>query len=313
MKPVVIIGAGLTLDLYRDWLMDIQPYYYTIAVDTAIPTLQQYGIIPDIVLVLESSPINLLDFSEGIHSDSVLIHDIVSHPKTKSVHAGRSFMIMSDFSRDPFYQRLRDEMGLFLIPDVGSVGIAAISLALRMTMQEIILCGLDFAYMSGKSHARGSYTHTLQLQEWNRVTGIPKSFELFKRESFQVEGQFGQTLWSDHVLEAYGKAIMQSDSQRIYALSSPYSMNLKVPLWENRRDKEYMHAGKDPILWNFHQFSEEESIALRKRESGYLEESLLSTNQECPSYLYLGYHEDDISLDECRQRAQRVYAWWGAE
>nr|WP_281347565.1 6-hydroxymethylpterin diphosphokinase MptE-like protein [Entomospira nematocera] len=313
-KPVIIIGAGLTLDKYITWLGDLQKYYYIIAVDTALPTLQQYNIIPDIVLVLESSPVNLLDFSEGIHSDTTLIYDITAHPQTKRIHDGSSVSIMSDFSRDPFYQRLKEDLQLLTIPEVGSVGVAAISIALRMTTAEIILCGLDFAYLPGKSHARGSYVHTLQLQEWSRLTGIPKSLDLFSsRESFRIGGQGGQLLWSDDVLASYGSAIMKSDSKRIYTLSSPYSMDLALPIWEIVRDAEYQNSVKKPIYWDVHQISEEKWKILQIREQKYLEQNILFQNRECMSYLYLGYGNNDISANEYQQRAEQVYSLWGLE
>ncbi|WDI39038.1 DUF115 domain-containing protein [Entomospira culicis] len=314
-RPIVVVGAGLTLEYARDWLAERAGSYYVIAVDTALPALMAYGITPDLMICLEASVINLLDFIGVYYPDVPMLCDLSAHPQTKRLHAGETFFTLSDFSHASFYQRIREVFGLPSLIAGGSVGITAITLALQMSDQPIILCGIDFAFTLGKSHARGSYTHAMQLAGYHRLVGIPLLQATLERPLVKVQGVQDHLLDSDVVMQSYAQMLIHSTTKRIFTLNSPYAMAMGLPLWNDEISPMFAES-KPKITWSSTAVHRAVHRAWCKREMTFLEQFIngdLSCWQEL-SYLFVGeeYSREIAQSSQAKRRAIEVLGWWQA-
>lgn len=182
LHTVVICGAGESLEASLPVIRRVQDRrtvslpgedgYAIVAVDTALGTLIQYGIVPDIVVALESQVINTGDFAGGIPRRSLLCYDLTVHPSVAQLAAPEQ--------RRPFLTRFADITLLSRIEQriricatlapASSVGMAAIELCRSFGAEKIFLAGFDLAYALGKPHANGTLSHLLYLSTMQRLT-----------------------------------------------------------------------------------------------------------------------------------------------
>lgn len=311
--PVVVVGAGLTLEYHIRWLQKKSIYYYIVAVDTSLPVLKKYNIKPDVIIALESSPINLQDFIENKKfSDAVMLCDMSAHFQTARLHKGVTCFIQSTFSRASVFDRWQKIASMPRIIDYGSVGNTAIALALSLTVNQVILCGIDFAYQLGKSHAKGSYSHTLQLGCWRRTTGIPFFTDMLERNPRRVMGQKDFTVWSDDVLYSYARTLISTNSQRIVALSSPFSMYMGLSIWSDANDE--LIEKKTKLSWSIIEADKHKKYAFIQQEILYLQRFVEGDITLWPllDYLFLGefYDMEVAKTEQARYRAENFLLFW---
>jgi hypothetical protein len=230
--PIVVAGAGLSLEEHRDTLYQNRSSFFLLAVDTALPALRAYGLTPDLVLALEGGFYNIYDFLGNSTQMPPIAVDMLAHRQTPRVCGAHCFFVTTHFASCQLLIRLQQTFSLSQLPAVGSVGPAAVALALQMTQHMVILCGLDFAYELGKTHARGSYTHSYQLAYWQRFSGIPLIDKTLERPLVQAVNREGDGLLSDTVLLTYAGALKQANSLRLRVLPSLTSVNLGIPVVE---------------------------------------------------------------------------------
>ena len=168
-KPIVVCGAGESLDEV-DFAALKRGEFFIIAVDAAFPTLASRGVLPDAVVALESqlaiekSYIGLV--SEIKERDIVLIADLCSRNEVATLF-DRKVWVATRYSNARFLDRLR-QCGIvqhFAEP-VGSVGLLAVAAALVLrtsTAVPVFVCGMDFAFSVGRTHAKGTEAHKRQL------------------------------------------------------------------------------------------------------------------------------------------------------
>ncbi len=230
--PIVVAAAGLSLEEHRDILQRTRDSFFLLAVDTALPALKGYGVTPDLVLALEGGFYNIYDFLGNSTNMPPMAVDMLSHKQTPRVCGETCFFVTTQFASCQLLTRLQHTFALSQLPAVGSVGPAAVALALQMTRHEVILCGLDFAYQLGKTHARGSYTHSFQMAYWQRFSGIPLLHKTLERPMVQGLNSRGDTVLSDTVLLTYATALQQTNITRLRLLPSQFGINLGLPTVE---------------------------------------------------------------------------------
>lgn len=164
----IVIGAGPSLD--RKTLEFIKYYQDTctiFAADTALPTLQYYGIIPHYCVLLEGQYYNMKDLIPIPHPKIVAIGDICCYPPSLRAFSTTA-SLSSQFSPISFFS----QYGPLLpppIPPVGSVGVLALFLALQYNPTHILLAGLDFSYYKGKSHSVHSPAYHSWMSTHNKI------------------------------------------------------------------------------------------------------------------------------------------------
>ncbi|MDZ7793551.1 MAG: 6-hydroxymethylpterin diphosphokinase MptE-like protein [Spirochaetia bacterium] len=171
--PVLVAGAGPSLDTHIDFIRRYRDTIYLLAVDTAYSVLLQHGIKPDMVVVQESQFYNLYDFIYQPRIEADILADISSYPQVIRLGAGNIYLYATEFVHTQLFTRLQ-KVSLLppRIPPLGSVGTTAVHAALSITDSTVILAGIDFAFPPGQTHARGAPRHQLNLQHSHRFLGI---------------------------------------------------------------------------------------------------------------------------------------------
>jgi hypothetical protein len=204
--PVVVAGAGPSLDGAIPALRALRGRYVLVAADTALPTLSFAGLAPDLVVCLEAQQANLRDFLPARPAQSRLACELAGHPDTPRLFAGRCSLFSTAFAPLALLDRL-EAAGLapLRVPALGSVGVAAAWAALRLTAAPVLFAGLDFAYTRGATHARGTPAHIAALAGAGRFTppGQAVVAALAGRAISREPTAGGGTVPTDNVLRSY--------------------------------------------------------------------------------------------------------------
>jgi len=170
--PVLVVGAGPSLEHALPKLRARRPEALILAVDTALPPLLDYGVEPDFVLVADAQFTNVADLRRGIGLRPIFFFERSAHPSAVAAcPPDRRTFLDAQITSTAVVARLRQK-GLLgsAIPALGSVGVMAAYVALQFTKGPLFLLGLDFAYLRGKPHARGALSSLYELERLRRTS-----------------------------------------------------------------------------------------------------------------------------------------------
>ncbi len=225
--PIVVAGAGESLEGALEPIRSVRDRVYLLAVDTALPTLVHSGVRPDAVFVLEGQFANIDDFvaaglapGSASHSAGLrIMADLCSNPAALRASTKPVILFLSDFAPSALARRLAEaQLRPLLIPPLGSVGVAALYCALDLTEAPVFVAGLDFSYQLGKTHARGAPAHLRQLEGWSR-TRPPSPFQgQGARALLAAENKSGGTVVTDPILLGYRRLLGEvvAGEQRVF-------------------------------------------------------------------------------------------------
>lgn len=209
---IIVAGAGPSLFLNLELIRKNAGRAALLAVDTALPVLLEAGIHPDYVFALEPQFINIGDFIKRATKPFTLIADISSSPQVirfcLEKLGNRVCLVTSRFAELSLLDRLETGQLLpFPIPPLGSVGIAAVYVALTMTRSPVILTGLDFSYPWRKTHSRGAPVPNAELAHAKRTApvGQVEFAYLCARNRISLNAKNGRPVETDIVLSAYSQ------------------------------------------------------------------------------------------------------------
>lgn len=221
--PIVVVGAGESLEGALPILERVRSHYYLLAVDTALHTLVEYGLRPDAVVVLDAQAWNFQDLIGVDTTDIALISDITAYPSCIRRFHGRRWFFFSEFAPTQLFSRAR-AAGLLPVgvPPLGSVGVAALYSARAMTGGPVLFTGLDFSYRPGKTHARGAPAHVASLLRHGRLSPQTMYRTTVERPHREVIGKSGEPVWTDNLLLGYGRALdlLLGDGSRVYDIGA---------------------------------------------------------------------------------------------
>jgi hypothetical protein len=222
LEPILVTGAGPSLEQSIREIQRIRDRVRLLATDTSLPTLAASGIAPDWVCVLESQVHNLGDFVPAFCPSMRLLCDLTASPTVLRRFPKRTFF-SSRFYPLELFSRL-ERFGLLpaALPPLGSVGVSAVQLALRLTRGPVLFAGLDFAFQPGKTHARGAPSHLARLISGGRFhpPGMGIFEALIRRPRLKLQGREGSPVVSDLVLRSYALQLQRlvEDAGRVYDL-----------------------------------------------------------------------------------------------
>lgn len=169
-KPILLTGAGESLEYSLPFIREIRADFYLVSVDTALPILLESGITPDLVIVVESQHANLRDFLAPGAMDLPCLFDLTSYSGLIRLHRGPRGFFVSRYAELLLWDRLEAaHLMPPALPPLGSVGLAALYLCRDLTGANILYTGLDFCFFPGKTHARGAPSHTALLSRCSRI------------------------------------------------------------------------------------------------------------------------------------------------
>ena len=200
--PAVIIAAGPSLDKDLETLKKAKDKALLICVDTALRTLLDQGIRPDLVVAIDPQEINSRYFKDLDLSSLFLVVASIAYWRIGELPASKFFFLTDH----PICRWLAefDDKGL-IDTGGGSVTTASFDLALKLGADPIVLFGTDFAYPGELTHARSIF------ENGNNMDTLSKfhTLEMMRRESlarnsvFFTEGVAGKRVSTDKVLYGY--------------------------------------------------------------------------------------------------------------
>ena len=212
--PVVVAGAGPSLEASLPVMVRARDRFALVAVDTALPVLTAMGLAPDLVIALEAQAVNNQDFVGGLAARTrpVLAADLSVHPSAARLFEGRLCFFSSEFAPLRLWQRLAAS-GLrpYSFPALGSVGVAAAHAALRLTSGTVFLTGMDLSFPGSKTHANGSPAVLAMMAASTRLdpVGLASYRALAGRRLLHVTDKHGRQTLTDRVLGSYRDSLEQ--------------------------------------------------------------------------------------------------------
>jgi hypothetical protein len=222
--PIVVTGAGPSLQTSLPLIKKVRRNVILLATDTSLGVLVEAGIRPDLIFALEAQTANLQDFIGMPYAGIPLICDITSTPSVVRLFDGRCFFVSSHFYPLTLFDRFSGA-GLLpaRIPALGSVGVAALHTALRLTRGAVVLAGLDFGYTGQKPHSSGTPFHKLALRSAQRLWPVgQEAYESIRsRPLLKLADKSGEPIMSDLVLHSYASQtrMIVEGNKRVFDMS----------------------------------------------------------------------------------------------
>ena len=232
-SPVLVLGAGPSLDLILGELSDHsggkipgsnERLYKIACVDTCLPALLERGIMPDLVVILESQHWNLRDFtgSRGKKIDAAI--DLSALPASVRVLNGQRFLYATAWTELTLMTRL-EKTGLLpqVMPPMGSVGLSAVELALRAGKGPVLTGGIDFSFTLDAYHARSTPGQDELTRKQNRLKSIINAGTAFREGTFTALSKSGKIVRSDPAMRSYRNLFEQEfgGHNRLFDISGP--------------------------------------------------------------------------------------------
>jgi hypothetical protein len=222
--PIVVVGAGPSLDATIPLLKEIQEKVFILATDTALGTLLAYSLVPDLIFSLEAQFFNIQDFILDQSINIPILCDLSVTPQVLRLFKA-AYFFSSQFYNLEILERLKQHNLLpVTIPPLGSVGIAAVYCALQITNAPVLLAGLDFSFGGKKTHAKNTIFHKLMLINSERFCPSEQiNFKaLLKRPLLSLNDKTGKPILSDLIFHSYLESLSRLISlypERVYDLS----------------------------------------------------------------------------------------------
>lgn len=229
-RPILVAGAGLSLEESAPLILRERARLTIVSVDTALPYLLGIGVTPDIVVSVDAQQLNVKDLLPPPPTGVRLFFDATAAPSfIRKFPKTLRFAFISHFAEGAIWNLLEEGgIDLPVVEAGGSVGTTALLLADRLRRAAdksdlpIFLSGLDFAFPPGKPHARGTYTHKLTLLSAHRLAPMPFLPSHLGRRWIESPGKNGGTIITDYVLAGYAARLRGAVDRfsQVYDLSN---------------------------------------------------------------------------------------------
>ena len=154
--PAIIVAAGPSLDKNIKDLKQAENKAFIVAVDTALKSLLNHDIVPDIILTVDSHKPPVL-FMHTKFKNIPLVVCSWSNKELLPLYTGKRFYFdtQQSYLSGLFYEYTGQAM--VHLDNGGSVANLAFSLAQLLQFEKLILIGQDLAYPNNVAHAQAAY------------------------------------------------------------------------------------------------------------------------------------------------------------
>ena len=203
-KPILVAGAGPSLDTTRDFIIKNRNSFFLLAVDAASAALLP-DIQPDAIVLVESQ--YWIDSAFiGLHKYGIPVFaDLTASPRALQACGGNVYFFCTEYARLRYLERLYQTLQPLILPPMGSVGLTAIQLALALTTPHlpVLHTGLDFAWQNGLTHAAGSSPVKKLFAE---ICRTESPYKLSVSTGMQrISGKRGLSYWTTPILSGYAE------------------------------------------------------------------------------------------------------------
>lgn len=234
-KPILVLAAGESLDYTIPELKKIQENFFIICVDVATTSLMENEIIPDAIVALEAQQIiEKAYIGKPCNSKTFLFLDLASRNHIAQIVNGPISFFVSEYAKMDFFDKLKQMQILkTVIKPLGSVGLVAIELALRLRKNEnvpIYFSGFDFSFSCGITHARGTPARKKMLLENSRLKSVLNIPAAFADGTFSLQGKNAKQVVSSKTLFNYALLFTDTfkDKKNIFDIGIT-GIDLQIP------------------------------------------------------------------------------------
>ena len=203
-KPLLVIGAGPSLDTARDFIIKNRNSFFLLTVDAAAAALLP-DIRPDAIVLVESQ--YWIDSAFiGLRKYGIPVFaDLTASPRALQACDGNVYFFCTEYARLKYLERLYQTLQPIILPPMGSVGLTTLQLALAMTDPHlpVLHTGFDFAWQTGLTHAAGSSPIKKLFAE---ICRTESPYKLSVSTGMQhIVGKKGVSYWTTPVLSGYAE------------------------------------------------------------------------------------------------------------
>lgn len=175
-KPVIVVGAGPSLNKNIHHLHEAKGKALIMCVDTAYRILSKHGIEPDLVVTLDGSPMNAEHMKGCSYSSIPLLMDVYSHRDIGTNHKGPKIIVTSDSYHESWWTKVSElDVEASKFSTGGSVATAACGFARFIGANPVILIGVDLSYPNGSCYADGALHDDKTIES---IKGVRKLHEV---------------------------------------------------------------------------------------------------------------------------------------
>ena len=293
-KPIIVFGAGQTLEKDIETIKSKREQFYILCADTALQPLLKHKITPNGVFIEEAQNVIKKAFLGSSKEDFRLFAGISSIPElSEYIDISKISYFTSLYTNANFLENLkRKEILPYQNMPFGSVGITTMFYATKFRKDDsvpIFYYGLDFSYSAGYTHSRNTIAHIGRLCKSNRIFKVENYNAAFSATSTKLSKN--NSCFSTPVLLNYKNLFdsLFSEEKNIYKNEFKISDNgidSQIKIEKNTHNKNvatYLVEEKEKLVRIKNILTGEEQL-----ESEMIEETLtqLITSSD---YLYLHF------------------------
>ena len=174
-KPILVLGAGPSLDTSYEFIKKNREKVFLLAVDAAFSSLSDVDIYPDAVVILEAQHWILDAFLTSNNRSIPLFASITSTPKVCNILHSDIFLYATEYASLSLLEELKTLLpNLPFFQPLGSVGLQILAIALFIAKKNIPILhtGLDFSWQKGYTHAKSSFKIKNILSRTNKLNSL---------------------------------------------------------------------------------------------------------------------------------------------
>ncbi|PKL38404.1 MAG: hypothetical protein CVV44_10985 [Spirochaetae bacterium HGW-Spirochaetae-1] len=220
--PVLIVTPGPSLEKSLDRIREHAGRFFIIAVDSALPVLQQARIVPDICISIDPQPYIAEHFQDVSVPDVLFVVSVSSNPLVLTrIKCRRTWLSLNSHPLSQVLEELHPGVVGSVDSGTGSVAGDALCLAVSMGFSTIALAGFDFSFINYDIYARGTayqrrYTRYFQ----NRLSPVETAnfnYVMKSSRGFRHDGIFSRKAFI-HYRDRLEDYIVRAGKGRIYRL-----------------------------------------------------------------------------------------------
>ncbi|MBI2838364.1 MAG: motility associated factor glycosyltransferase family protein [Acidobacteria bacterium] len=173
-QPIILVGAGPSLDLNGHLLRRVHDRALIVAADTAIKPLLQIGVEPHLVVASDPMAVNAAHLAGLPPLSSVLVGEPSLNPSIFSGFPGDIRIYTLDEAPQRLLAEYFGEKGT--LSAWGSVSTCALDLALKLGGDPIIFTGQDLAYTGSRVYCSGTVYEAAELEGMQRWAPNPDAY-----------------------------------------------------------------------------------------------------------------------------------------
>lgn len=148
--PIILVGAGPSLDEDIQYLKKASNYAIIFSVGTAVKPLVKSGVIPHMIIITDPQPI-VFEQIRTENLESPLIFLPTTYWKVIEYRGPKILALQEGFKESEY---MAAKLGRNLIETGGSVITTALDIAIKMGCNPIIFTGVDLGFFNSKTHAK---------------------------------------------------------------------------------------------------------------------------------------------------------------